>query len=118
MNECEFWEFLDKLLEKGRFNQVIGAISGLEPCAAAYLQAHAILPRDYDKLGQKDIVRIGALLFQDASHKTKEAVLMILAHQPSEIALTILSKYCLVSNKGLEYFAEMALEECAMWNTR
>jgi len=41
---------------------------------------------------------------------------MLLAHQPSEIALTILAKYCLAPDRGLEYFAQMALDECAMWN--
>jgi len=34
----------------------------------------------------------------------------------SEAALTLLTKYCLTPDKGLECFAEMALEECAMWN--
>ena len=42
--------------------------------------------------------------------------MMLLAHQPSETALVFLAKYCLVVDKGLEFFAEMALEECAMWN--
>ena len=116
MNEQEFWEFLEKMLEKGRAQQFKGAIGCMDSPGYAYLQGHAILPRDYDKLAGEDILRMGSLLFREASRKTKEAVLMILAHQPSEIALTLLAKYSLVPDQGLEYFSQMALEECAMWN--
>ena len=117
MNEQEFWGFLEELLEKGRAQQVIGAIGCASSPANAYLQGHAILPRDYDKIGENDIIRMGELLLlKGASYKAKETIMMILAHQPSEIALTFLAKYCLSPDRGLEFFAKMALEECAMWN--
>jgi len=116
MNEQEFWRFLEKLLEKGRAQQLIGAIGCTDSHAHAYLEGHALLPRDYDKLSVETIVKMGSLLLREASHRTKEAILMILDHQPSETALTILAKYCLAPDKGLEFFAKMALDECAMWN--
>jgi hypothetical protein len=116
MDEREFWQFLEGLLRKGRASAVIGAIGCIDNPQQEYLQGHAILPKDYDKLGSEVIVKMGSLLFAPAGRKTKEAILMILAHQPSEVALTILTKYCLRPDEGLEYFAEMALDECAMWN--
>ncbi len=120
MTEQEFWEFLKKLWEKGRVQQVIGVIDNGDPRlreAGEYLQGHALLPKDYDKLSAELIIKMGSLLFKkDAQHKTKEAIMMILAHQPSEIALTLLRKYNLAPDKRLEFFAKMALDECAMWN--
>ncbi len=82
----------------------------------AYLQGQALLLKDYDKIGSEDSIKMGSLLFEEASRRRKEAILMILAHQPSEAALTFLARYCLSSDNGLECFAEMALEECAMRN--
>jgi len=116
MNEQEFWDFLEGLLERGRAQQVIGVIGCVDSPANSYLEGHAPLPKDYDKLTEVEIIKMGSLLLKRASNKTKEAILMILAHQLSEAALTLLVKYCLAPDKGLEYFAEMALEECAMWN--
>jgi hypothetical protein len=121
MNEKEFWGYLERLWkESGRANAVIGTVD----CADSqgqdvgkYLQGHALLPKDYDRLCPGDIMKIGSLLFQkDVSHPSKEAVMVLLAHQPSEVALTILAKYNLHPDQGLEFFARMALEECAMWN--
>ncbi len=86
MDEHEFWEFLEESWKGGR-------------------------------VAEERIIRMGSLLFQKASApKTKEAIMMILAHQSSEAALTILAKYNLDSDPELQFFAQMALEECAMWN--
>lgn len=120
MTEQEFWLFLERLWEKGRANQVIGVIDRtdfpMQP-AGDYIQGHALLPKDYDKICTEYIIKMGNLLFKkEVKHKTKEAIMMILAHQSSEIALTILAKYNLAPDKGLEYFAKIALDECAMWN--
>jgi len=118
MTEQEFWRFLDKLYqENGRATQVSGWIGPSNNQIQGYLSGHAILPNDYDKLQPEDVIKMGeVLLREDTSVKAKEAIMMILAHQPSEIALTLLAKYCLAPDKGLEFFAEMALEECSMWN--
>ncbi|MFH0762485.1 MAG: hypothetical protein V1925_01175 [Candidatus Omnitrophota bacterium] len=117
MTEREFWGFLEKRLEGGRAQQVIGVISGINPQAQAYLEGHVLLPKDYDKLCAEEILKMGNLLLQkDTGRKAKETIMMILAHQPSEIALTLLARYNLCADRGLEIFAQMALEECTMWN--
>lgn len=117
MGEKEFWAFLENLWRKGRAQQVICTRDGIGLPEQAYLQGHALLPKGYDKLLETDIVKMGGLLFvRDVKHKTKEAVMIILAHQPSETALTLLAKYNLNPDKGLEFYAQMALDECAMWN--
>lgn len=117
MSEQEFWEFLERRLERGRAQQIIGIMDGVDPQAQAYLQGHTLLFKDYDKLCTEDIVKMGGLLLaKDTGRKAKETIMMILAHQPSEIALTFLAKYTLSAERGLEAFAQMALEECALWN--
>ena len=71
----------------------------------------------YDTLPETEVAAMGCLLLsRDTSRAAKEALLMILAHQPSETALTSLAKYCLNPERPLAFFAQMALEECAMWN--
>ncbi len=93
MTEQEFWSFFKKSCEEGKGKQDNGRIS------------------------EEDIVKIGSLLFKEGvKHKTKEIIIMTLAHQPSEVALTILTKYNLRPDPGLGVFAQFALEECAWWN--
>jgi hypothetical protein len=117
MTEQEFWSFLKKLWEKGRASQLTATFGGNGSQAQAYIGGHTFLPKEYDNFTGEDIIRIGSLLFKKGtSRKCKEAVMVLLAHQPSEVALTILTRYSLVPDKGLEFFAKMALEECAMWN--
>jgi hypothetical protein len=48
--------------------------------------------------------------------RTKEAVLILLAHQISDAALTILTRFNLNPDKELRAFAKFALEESLMWN--
>ncbi|MFA4889072.1 MAG: hypothetical protein WC628_05820 [Candidatus Omnitrophota bacterium] len=120
MDEEEFWQWLEKSWEKGRVAQVSGVIDFDDPAireTGRYLQGHALLPRDYNLISEEQILQIGSLLLRKGvAQKTKEAVMMILAHQPSESALALLSKYNLRPDPGMEYFARAALEECAMWN--
>jgi len=118
MTEKEFWSFLEGLWEKGRAAQFIGSVDTelVDPALTNYLSGHKLLPKDC-RLSQETIVKLGNLLFdKNISLKTKEAIIILLAHQPSEIALTILAKYNLAPDAGLKFFAELALEECAMWN--
>ena len=117
MSENEFWGFLEKLSEKGRAQQVIGAIGCTDSPVYDYMQGHAVLPKDYDQIREGNIIKMGKLLLlRNTTCKAKETIMIILAHQPSEVALNFLTKYCLAPDKGLEFFAQMALEECAMWN--
>lgn len=120
MTEHEFRIFYEGLRKIGRVSQVSGAIDCDDPeanAAGSYIRSHALLPQDYDRIPNDKIIGMGNLLFRpEASRESKESALIILAHQSSETALTILAKYNLRPDKGLEIFAEMALEECAMWN--
>jgi len=120
MTEQEFWLFLERLWKRGRANQVTGTIDHTDfqtQPVGEYIQGHALLPKDYDKICSGDIIKMGNLLFKkEVRHETKEAIIMLLAHQSSEIALTILAKYNLAPDKELEFFAKIALDECAMWN--
>lgn len=120
MTEKEFWQFMKKAWTKGRVSQVSGRIdvdaSGTQK-VCEYMSGHAMLPMDYDKISKEDLIRIASLLFKkEITNKTKEVVLIIMAHQPSTFALNILKKYCLNPDNGLEYFADMSLSECEMWN--
>ena len=117
MTEQEFWEFLEKLQEKGMAQQYSGVVECGGFPVPAYLSGHALLPKDYDKLSPEDIMGIGNLLFnKQAGRRSKEAAMILLAHQPCETALTILARYCIAPDRGLEFFAQMALDECSMWN--
>ena len=121
MNENAFWAFLEKKWEKGRATQVSCNTNNPDPKINAVSQyicsGHALLPEDYQDLSQQEIIDIGALLFEKGvKTRTKEAVLILLAHQPSKIALDILKKYCQNPDKALKYYALCALEECMMWN--
>ena len=120
MTEQEFWLFLERLWTRGRAKQVSGVIERIDfqtQPAGDYIRGHALLPKDYDKICAEDVIEMGNLLFKkEVKCKTKEAIIILLAHQSSEIALTILAKYNLSPDKDLEYFARIALDECAMWN--
>lgn len=120
MTEKEFWEYMEKAWAKGRVNQVSGSMDSLDPNTQAtgeYLHGHAMLPQDYDKIPERELSEMADLLFQDGvTHRAKEVILIILAHQTSKVALTALKKYNRSPDKGLEYFAQIALDECKMWN--
>ena len=60
---------------------------------------------------------MGELLFnKKVNPKTKEAIMVILAHISSKVALSILKRYNAMLDRGLEIFAQIALDECEMWN--
>ena len=118
MTEREFWVFMRKSLEKGRIPMVSGCIDseGLEG-PKQYIGGHALLPPGYESIPEATITEFGELLRDKAvALKTKEAVLMILAHHVSREALNILKAYNKCPDEELEIFAELALQECKMWN--
>ncbi|MEK6727540.1 MAG: hypothetical protein AABY28_02550 [Candidatus Omnitrophota bacterium] len=93
MTEQEFWSFFKKSCKGKKGQQEDGRVS------------------------EKDIVTIGDILFEkDVRRGAKEVIIMTLAHQHSDSALTILTKYNLNPDPGLKFFAEFALEECMWWN--
>lgn len=92
MNEQEFLAFFKKTCEEGS-------------------------QKSYDKISEDVIAKMGDLLFEgNIQHKTKEIIIMTLAHQPSETALAILTKYNFSPDSELKFFAKFALEECTWWN--
>ncbi|MBU1147356.1 MAG: hypothetical protein KKD11_03300 [Candidatus Omnitrophica bacterium] len=121
MTEKEFWQFMERSWnEKGRAAQISGGIDSADPALQAHgqhISGHALLPNGYDEMSDEKILRIGELLFdRKANPRTKEAIMVILAHIPSKVALSILREYNARPDKGLEIFAEIALDECEMWN--
>ena len=121
MTEKEFWQFLECLWkEKGRVPQVSGKIDSPDPMLqlrGKYISGHALLPRNYDKIPEGQIIKMSQLLFDRiANLRTKEAIMTLLAHIPSKTALSILEKYNTMPDRGLEIFAQIALDECEMWN--
>lgn len=120
MNEKEFWDLLESMQKKGRVQMMAGSLeTGSESMGTtgSYMTGHALLPAEYDNLSDETIDSMGELLFmEDVATKTKEAVLILLAHQPKKNALTILEKYNRAPNRELMFFAKLALDECVMWN--
>jgi len=120
MTEKEFWLFLKDAVSKGRAEQYIAVRDTGDPQIAEvgrYIGSHAILPKDYQDLSKREIVNMGRLLFnENTSISTKEALLILLAQQPSREALTILRSYYWQPDQELRVFAQMALDECEMWN--
>jgi len=121
MTENEFWQFLERSWkENGRVPQVSGIIDSADPVLQShgqYIGGHALLPNGYEKISDRQMLKMGELLFdKKANPKTKEAIMVILAHIPSRVALSILKKYNATPDAGLEIFAEIALDESKMWN--
>ena len=121
MTENEFWQFLERSWkENGRVPQVSGVLDSADPVLQShgqYIGGHVLLPNGYEKISDGQILKMGELLFDKKSNpKTKEAIMVILAHIPSKIALSILERYSAMPDRGLEIFAQIALDECEMWN--
>jgi hypothetical protein len=120
MTEAEFWDFLNqqRTAYPSKMYMAGAQINDMENSQAVdYLTGHALLPKNYDKIPLSRVSEIGQLLFRkNVTSKTKEAVLILLAHIPDKIALTILTKYSNNPDKELQIFSEMALEECEYWN--
>ena len=122
MTERELWQFLERSWQrKGRAAQISGMIDMPDDpqlqAQGEYIMSHTVLPNDYDKMPKEIIIKMGNLLFyREIKQKTKEAIMVILAHQKRKEALDILQRYNKMPDSGLEVFAEMALDECAGWN--
>lgn len=120
MTEKGFWEFLNAALAKGRIPMVSGRIDTDNPTIQAgseFLGGHALLPEGYEKIPVVKIVEMGKLLLEDGVKlRTKEATMMILAHHGCNEALLALKRYNESPEPELRIFAEMALDECEMWN--
>jgi len=121
MTEKQFWQFLKKSWkEKGRVPQVSCVIDISDhklKSSGEYTGGHALLPQDYEKIPENIIKQMGALLFsKTTSHKAKEAIMVILAHISTKTALSILEKYNICPDEELKFFAQIALDECRMWN--
>ena len=120
MTEIEFWANLNMLLSKGRMDMRAFSVDceklGLNE-AEMFISSHALLPKGYENLSLDNIQRMGMLLFRNGVQlRTKQAVLILLAHHPSREALAILEKFSLSPDQGLRIFSELALDECCMWN--
>lgn len=120
MTEKEFWMFLNKSLAIGRVPQVSGYTNSddkLIQSAGEYFGGHSVLFEGHDKIAKDIIIEMGELiLVPEVTLQAKETILMILAHHPSKEALRALTKYNKNPDKGLEYTARFALEECEWWN--
>ena len=120
MTEKEFWVFLNGSLARGRISQISGYMDSddkLIQSAGEYFGGHSVLFEGHDRLAKSIIAEMGELIL--APHVTlqaKEAILMILAHHPSKEALRALAKYNQNPDRGLEYTAQFALQECEWWN--
>ncbi len=120
MTEKDFWAFLNGKLAKGMVEQMSAVMYSDDPQireAGKYIGAHSFLPKRYDRISVREIVDMGGLLLGGmASISTKEAIMVFLAHIPSKEALSILKMYNELPDAELKLFAQMALEECEMWN--
>ncbi len=120
MKEKDCRKYLNGLLKQGRADQLSGVTDAEDPelqQSAKFLGGHALLPENYDQIPKDKIIKMGELLLRgEGDVSIKEAIIMILAHHPSKEALNILRKYNKRPDKGLEFFAQMALDECQCWN--
>lgn len=117
MTEKEFWSFLQ---QKGKADMMIGSVTTGDAAidaVGAFINAHALLPKGFESVTEDEIESMGELLFQEGLKiKTKEAIIILLAHQVSDSALAILTKFNLKPDKELEGFARFALDESLIWN--
>ncbi|MFH1837473.1 MAG: hypothetical protein ABH862_05120 [Candidatus Omnitrophota bacterium] len=122
MTENGFWNFMEKRWKEGGKATQLSYVKDVpDPEGRGYGQyigtGHALLPKNYQDFSPYDIIGMGKLLFErDIKIKTKEAILVLLAHQPSKVALTMLKRYNVRPDKALRFYAKFALEECEMWN--
>ncbi|MBU4312535.1 MAG: hypothetical protein KJ706_07450 [Candidatus Omnitrophica bacterium] len=121
MTEGQFWGFLEHLWRtNGREAMMAGMVDDPDPqiqAASHYIMSHALLPRECNDIPVGTVVNMGRLLLgKGIQLRTREAIIMILAHHGSDEALDALRKYNMRPNKGMEIFAEMALDECKNWH--
>lgn len=120
MTENEFLDFLEMKLKIGRVPQLSGYVDSFDPAiqnTGKYIGGHSVLFEGHQTLPTKMVIEMGKLLLnRNVLLKTKEALLVILAHHPSREALNALSLYNVDPDENLRYFARIALDECEMWN--
>ena len=121
MLETQFWRFLENIWKtNGRETMTAGMVDSPDPKIQAmghYIMSHALLPKDCDKIPFEAVIAMARLLIQKGiQRKTREAIMIILAHHGSEEALEALRMYNMRPNKGLKVFSEMALDECRGWS--
>jgi hypothetical protein len=120
VTEKEFWVFLNRSLARGRIPQVSGYVDSDDKViqsAGEYFGGHSVLFEGHDCLARSIIRKMGELILApNVTLQAKEAILMILAHHPSKEALRALAEYNQNPDKGLEYTAQFALQECGWWN--
>ncbi len=120
MTEKDFWVFLNSKLVRGKVEQMSAVMYSDDPQvreAGKYIGAHSFLPKGYDKISVTEIIDMGRLLLGGmASISTKEAIMVLLAHIPAKETLNILKMYNRLPDAELKLFAQMALDECEMWN--
>ncbi|MBF0253415.1 MAG: hypothetical protein HQL29_06340 [Candidatus Omnitrophica bacterium] len=121
MNENDFWSYLNAESAKGMAQCIVGC---MDPEAMdelpelKYLAGHSLLPANYENVPQDKIIGMGKLLFdKNIKIKTKESILILLAHQTTKDALFFLQEYNKCPDSKLRIFAELALDECLMWNS-
>lgn len=115
MTEQGFWQLLEKAWQKGRVSMSSmcrtspGMLSGQ---IADYFSSHSLLPSDNSSIPADAITGMGKLLFdRKVKRKTKEAILIILAHSEEHNALFFLKQYARRPDKDLTIFTKMALDE-------
>ena len=120
MTEKDFWMFLNSALERGREPQVSGMVDSNDPQlkkVGRFIGSPSFLPKGYDKISTEEITNMGRLLLRGmASISTREVILVLLAHHPSREALDILRAYNEQPDEEVKIFAQLALQECEMWN--
>lgn len=120
MTENEFWVFLERLQARGRVPQVSGYVDSANKLIRSegeYFAGHSVLFAGHDMLARSIIMEMGELIVTPGvTLQAKKAILIILAHHPSKEALRALTKYNKNPDKGLEYTARFALDECRWWN--
>lgn len=120
MTEKDFWVFLKNALAKGRAVQYSGVVDSDDTelkAAGQFIGGHSCLPKNYQSIPIEKIANMGKLLFNEMTAiSTKEVILMLLAHHPTAEALNILKTYNGQPDKELRIFAQLALDECEMWN--
>ena len=120
MTEKDFWKWVNKLqVENWPKLLATGAIftnapKELEQAKRIYADKADL--EESEELPKDKIVDIGKLLFdKNISRRAKEFIIMTLAHESCKEAVSILKQYNKSPDKGVEYFAHFALEECE-WN--
>ncbi|MFH1394852.1 MAG: hypothetical protein ABIH09_01705 [Candidatus Omnitrophota bacterium] len=120
MNEQEFWNFIKKSWKQGRRIKTSVTRNFIDPelqVIGKYFEAHVYLPKNYEELSEELLIEITKLLYSKKIQlKTKEAILIILAHQKSRDILKPLETYCKNADKEIKAFAMLALDEYRTWN--